>query len=154
MRTVALNVNDCPVVSALSLTEGDSTIKSGLPDGGGVPTVVPNWLANAMKSENPVSPSPSRSNRASNAASPRCVPNLLANAIKSEKPTVPSPSKSGDGVALKLISLVVVSSSCDALLSASVTDSMPMENSRPVTSATVSNSARARNAGRRQRTGR
>ena len=30
-RTVARSVNDCPVVSVLSLTEGDSTIKSGLP---------------------------------------------------------------------------------------------------------------------------
>ena len=31
MRTVAPNANDCPVVSVLSLTEGDSTIRSGLP---------------------------------------------------------------------------------------------------------------------------
>ena len=42
------------------------------------------------------------------------------------------------------ISLLVVSKSLDVELSASVTDSMPMENALPVTSATVSNSARAR----------
>ena len=43
-----------------------------------------------------------------------------------------------------MITLVVASSSLEVVLSRSVTDSIPMENSVPVTSETVVNSARAR----------
>ena len=53
------------------------------------PTVVPNWLANAMKSENPVSPSPSRSNCASNAAFSALCPEFARKRDKIWKPNGP-----------------------------------------------------------------
>ncbi len=45
---------------------------------------------------------------------------------------------------MNVITFVVVSTSLNVVVSASVTIAIPMENSRPATSATVPNSARAR----------
>ena len=45
---------------------------------------------------------------------------------------------------MNLITVVAMSLSLEVILSASVTDPMPMENSVAVTSETVSNSARAK----------
>ena len=143
LRTVAPSVKVAPEATLLSLTEGDWTTRSGLPppvDGGALPKL----CAKIKKSVKPIEPSEFRSIRASYVPSPRSDPNACAKIRKSEKPTQSSPSKSGEGEALNVITLVVMSSSLAVVLSASVTDSIPMENSRPVTSETVVNSARAR----------
>ena len=132
-----------PEATLLLLTEGDWTTRSGLPapvDGGALPKL----CAKIKKSGKPIEPSEFRSIRASYVPSPCWDPNTLAKIRKSGNPTQSSPSKSGEGEALNVITLVVMSSSLEVVLSASVTDSIPMENSVPVTSETVVNSARAR----------
>ena len=94
------------VTSPQVLTGTNATIESrtalvrshtDTPSGG---TSVPNLSTNTKKSENSITPLPSRSYLTWYVSSPWRDPNFSTNAKKSEKPTIPSPSKSAEGVVL------------------------------------------------------
>ena len=153
-RRVRVDISPLVIVSSLALprlsamtarklASGMETIPSSPPrsDSG---ISLPKLSLKTRKSGIPITPLPSRSYLASYLPSPRIDPKRSINSKKSGTPTTPSPSKSGERAALNEIIFVVVTSSIDDTLSASLTALMPRENFLPVTSDTVINSARAR----------